>query len=396
MRHRAAHHPAFMPALLVILVLGGLLLSLPLYAALGQGPDDDTDTGAAYADRQTMLTNMVAGVIIPMHEAFIAEAQALADAVTAFTTDPTPATLGAAQSAWYAASDAWEQCAIVSPGIEYMLVHNQINKHPLNIDFVEGFIAGDDDLTPAFVAGIGSTSKGLPAIEYLIFAPEDEAALLAGFTTDNLAERRRAYLDALAQDVVAQGEALLDLWTAALDEIASPYAQIDDELYMTWGWTSVFGHELSNALETMLINTLGHPSGRTSGGDPRPDLVNAPYADYSTQQMIHNLQAFERIFTGETFENVEVEGAGLGLDDYLASLDAQYEGEPLQDVIIAQADALIATLESLDAPLSEAVQTESETVLAAYDQLHTLIVYLQVDMVNQLGISLTFGDNDGD
>ena len=35
-------------------------------------------------------------------------------------------------------------------------------------------------------------------------------------------------------------------------------------------------------------------------------------------------------------------------------------------------------------------------VEAAYEELRTLLVLFKVDMVNHLGLTLTFNDNDGD
>ena len=70
--------------------------------------------------------------------------------------------------------------------------------------------------------------------------------------------------------------------------------------------------------------------------------------------------------------------------------------EPLSQVILRQFDAALAALRAIDGPLETAVQANPAQVESAYQETLSLLTLLKADMVNQLGLTLTFNDNDGD
>jgi len=119
----------------------------------------------------------------------------------------------------------------------------------------------------------------------------------------------------------------------------------------------------------------------------RPDLVEAPYSGDSLPRIIATVESLRATFNGSE---------GLGFDDYLNFLGAMYEDRPLSEAINAQFDASLAALRAIDEPLETAVTADQAQVEAAYEELRTLLVLFKVDMVNHLGLTLTFNDNDGD
>jgi predicted lipoprotein len=55
-----------------------------------------------------------------------------------------------------------------------------------------------------------------------------------------------------------------------------------------------------------------------------------------------------------------------------------------------------AKLDLINSPLSTAVTAQKDLVGTAYDEVKKLQVMMEVDMINNLGVLLTFSDNDGD
>ena len=95
-----------------------------------------------------------------------------------------------------------------------MLVSNEIKKWPINTGFMEEIIAGTESIDEASVAAAGSTAKGLAALEYLLFAPADNAALHSALANS---PQRMDYLVALAHNLASTSRELLHLWLPSGD-----------------------------------------------------------------------------------------------------------------------------------------------------------------------------------
>ena len=144
--------------------------------------------------------------------------------------------------------------------------------------------------------------------------------------------------------------------------------------------------------EILKNDEIGIPAGIQSMGATYPTKVQAYYSKTSVQLALLHLQAMQNIYLGKS----ATAGDGLGLDDYLIKVNAQYNGGSLNDAIKAQFATATAKLQALSDPLSANITTNNTAVTAAYTELQKLTVLLKTDMTSSLGILITFGDNDGD
>ncbi|MEO0560655.1 MAG: imelysin family protein, partial [Chloroflexota bacterium] len=154
-----------------------------------------TLTQAQGFDREAMLEGLVNETILPLHETLAAEAAELEVAGVAFQTDPNAETLAVFQGAWKDTSIAFEHLQVYrfQRVMPYM---TQLDSSPPNIPFIEGYIELEEPgtINAEFVEFLGSSSKGLPALEYFIFG---EGALASLSEVQN----RRDYAAALAADI---------------------------------------------------------------------------------------------------------------------------------------------------------------------------------------------------
>lgn len=155
----------------ISLTLLPILISLLALTAcspnLLQAQVADTSTPATF-DRRAMLANTLNASILPLHKQLVSQTDALQQTVYKFETNPTTENLAEVQQQWQATARAWAQAEHL--GLRFtMIIHNQIKKWPINIAFIEEFIAEESDpIDEPFIDSIGSTSKGLAAIEYLV------------------------------------------------------------------------------------------------------------------------------------------------------------------------------------------------------------------------------------
>lgn len=341
-------------------------------------------------DRRAMLENVTTQVIVPAHESFVVVLADLETAVAAFTGDPNPTTLTAVQGAWQTASLGRMALLSFRIGIiDDSLLHNRLDNRPPRAEFIEETIlAGEQAITSEYLDSIGSSSVGLGAMEYLLFDPVGgDTAVLATFTDADDADRRRALLLALAQNLHQRGADLAQIWAAGGDNYAQAFIAADMDGGELQGSLNMLVNQMINDVEEIISSRLGKPSGQRSNGMIRPDLVEAPYSQTSLPRIAATVAGLQVAFNG---------GDGPGLDDYLDFLGAEYESGLLSEAINAQFAASLAALHAIDEPLETAVQTDLPQVEAATEELQSLLVLLKVDMANHLGVTLTFNDNDGD
>ncbi len=349
---------------------------------------------SAEFDRGALLENTTTNLILPQQTAFIAASAELESAANNFAANPTAETLDALQASWREASLAWMPLTLYRySDVDDALLHNPIDNRPARESFIEETIASDQPITPEMVDGIGSSSKGLAAIEVLIFGSEgDNSAVLAQFTSDPNAPRRMAYLTATATHLTDSAEALHAFWQPDQEDYATAFIEADMDGGDIQSSINMIVNQLLSELEGIINQRLGKPLGKSSGGDPHPELVEALYSDHSLPRIIATVEGMQALFNGSSDSSAEA----LGLDDYLDFLDATYENGALSDAINAQFEAALAALSAIDQPLDQAIENQPEQVEAAYQELRTLLVLLKSDMVNQLGVTITFNDNDGD
>lgn len=347
-----------------------------------QAPDDGFDRGA-------MLADMTNNVIVPAHNSFVDVLAELETAVSAFTDNPNEETLAAVQEAWLIANLARMELLPFRVGaVDDSLLHNRLDNRPPRTKFIdETILAGEQEISNDYLASIGSSSVGLGAMEYILFAAEEgNTAVLDSFTGAD-ATRRQEYLLRLAQNMHQRGDELAHVWAADGDNYALGFVTADMDGGDLQSSINMLVNQIISDVENIVMSRLGKPSGQRSNGAVRPDLAEAPYSQASLARIIASVEGTQVAFNG---------GEGLGIDDYLDFLEAEYEGEPLSAAVNEQFAATIAVLEAIEEPLETAVETNLPQVETAIDETMALLVLLNVDVTNHLGVTLTFNDNDGD
>ena len=334
--------------------------------------------------RAQMLIDITDNVILPNHVTFVETTGALDTAVQNFSINPNETSLIAMQEAWVEANIGWMGVALFRFGdIESGLIHNRIDNRPPRIEFIDDTINSDETINLDFVQNIGSSSVGLGAIEYLIFDPEGgNRAVLNTYVATN-GSQRMAYLTSISTYLNQQANLLNETWIS----YAEVFIASDSDGSDLQGALNLLANRMLEDSEHILSTRLGLPLGRRTFGEARPELAESIYANISLLRIEKGLITIHETFNG---------GDGVGLDDYLDYLDATYEGEPLSEAINGRFTIAITAIQSIDEPLTAAVINQPDVVDATYEDLRQYLILLKVDMPAQLGLTLTFSDNDGD
>lgn len=333
-------------------------------------------------DRDAFLVGLVNEVILPFHQTLAQQAQTLEATAITFHTTPNEATLSDLRLAWEQTSIAYEKTQLFRFN-RIMHLMNQIDSTPANYDSIETHITDQPygEINAVFMEAQGSSSKGLSALEYLIFQ-EDSLIKL----TQN--PNRRDYVLAITTDLHRVTEELLGEWTLNQGGFGDAFVGANGSADNVRGSLSMTVNEMIALLEEIANERLATPLGYKSGGMIKPEDVEAPFSGQSIAKLIANLEGLQTALNG---------GDAPSLADYMDYLNTTYHDQSLSDVFNLQLDLAIKSLEAIDdRPLELLLETEPMLVSEAYDDVVDVLRLVKTDVANQLGVTVTFTDADGD
>ncbi len=374
----------------VVRGLAIVMLGLCLVGCGGAERAAEAPTAAAPFERRAMLANLATQLIAPGHEALQVSLNDLVAATQAFTGNPTPATLDAVQAAWLQANLA--RMAVLPYNFDWVadsLIHNRLDTRPARVEFInDEVLGGETPLTSEYLTSIGSSSVGLGVMEYLLFDPiGGDEAILAAFISGENATRRREALNALAVALPPAADEIIAIWSADGENYTQLFIEADAATGDIWGSINLLTNHMLAVTEEVVGDRLGQPLGKRSDGQIRPDLVEAPYSGMSLERIIATVEALWLTYRG---------GEGLGFDDYLDFLGATYGDRPLSQEVNARFATALTALQDIDGPLETAILENPTKVETAYQAMRELMTIIKVDMINQMGLTMTFSDSDGD
>jgi predicted lipoprotein len=341
---------------------------------------------AASVSKDALLSDMVRKVIRPDYEVLAAKSQALTAAIEQLTNAPTPDSLAQARAAWLATVLAARQIQWLQTGPiadrEYLATFYYSKVLPHRIEDV---LNSSGPLDAAYLNELGAATKGLFALEYVLFEsrPESRAkdAPPPEANPKNLPDtqvlRRCQFLLALANDVQKK-----------TDQVAADWAgtnQADVGRKFVAG-----GQETLNSLVNQLaqnLETIAESRINLALQLPAPVMrqlnrIEGARSRTSLTQLVASLRGTYQIYRGSE---------GLGLDDYLRALNPALETR-----IEQQFQKAITALQAVESPIEEAVGDRKEFVQRAYEAIRDLEILFKVDLASALGVTIMFNSNDGD
>jgi uncharacterized protein len=331
-------------------------------------------------------------VIYPWQIELATEAATVETTVAAFCDAPTEANLTAAQDAWRKARLPWKRAEMLRLGpSEDLRLGAAIDFWPVRPDTVEMAItSAPEPVTAEYVAALGTSSKGLPALEYLMFDPVggNSAILISLGGMDAAAVKRCGYARALAETFANDAAALENAWNPAVgayvDQVANAGA---GSTVFTSGQAAIAGivNLLNASLQATNENKLGSPLGLNTG-TPDATLVESRFSDHSIEDLLENLHAVEELYHGR---HGDATGQGLTV-----LVNAR---SPAIDAAVKQALTEAETkVSAIPPPLRTAISGQPDSVTATHSAVRALRIRLSTDVASVLGISILLNDNDGD
>lgn len=271
------------------------------------------------------------------------------------------------------------------PG-ENEIIRISFNTYPCDTSIINSNISsGIYDLSTA----ANVAAKGLPALDFLLYGKNmSNDGIVALFDTDANASNRNTYMNTCINEMQTKLNNVISSWNNGYKNtfVNSTGSSIGSSL-------GLLVNQLNYEVDLLKNGKFGIPLGKKSAGVLYPEKCEAYYANiYSVKLAKECLQNIENVYLGRSISGSD----GLGLDDYLDALKAQYISSSLNDAIKAQFAITKSKLAAVPEPLSDAVTNNFATVDAAYLEMVKLLVLLKTDMPSAMGIVITYQDGDGD
>lgn len=373
-------HLSLKKTVVKILLIGALIT--PLLQSCEQEGSSEYGSEVEYY-KYNQLKNIYANGIAPLSSDFVKQNEILGQTVDRFRQETSLPHLQGVQQQWKALQLVWKQLELYDLGaIANSFIAFEINRWPTDTAKIEENISGTELLDEAFIASRGSSSKGISAIEYLIFFPMDNTEILTAFTSSENALRRMDYLIALSENLISKSKQLQELWEANSGTFVGTL-----ENGISGSQNQVI-NAMVTLIEESIISKLGNPLGDSNGGTLDPERFEAYRSKFSKEIIQQHLTALQQCYHGD-FAPTPFR---VGFDDFLDLIQSDSLAAKISD----QFKECQARLNAIEGSLEEELVSNPQAVDDLKNAFRDLLVLVKVDMANVLGSTITFNDNDGD
>ena len=364
-----------------------LVFSVALLFSCGDN-DSAGDTSNNF-DRTAILTNWADNIIIPSYTNYQTKVNILNNSIIDFSANPTEANLLLVRNNWKAAYLAYQYVAIYNVGkAEEISFKDCTNAYPTDISGINANIQTNSynlELLSQY------TKQGFPALDYMINGlASTDASIVNFYVIDSNAANYKQYLTAISLRLKTNANAIVTDWNTSYRAafIANNGTSVSSSV------NRVTNNFVKNFEKDVRSGKVGIPAGIFSSGTLFPDKTEAYFtAGFSKELLTASIQASKDFFNGKDFNSTLT---GSSLKSYLDDVNAVRNDQKLSDIINNQYATIFTTNSPLNDNLSIQVSNDNSKMITTYDALQQNVVYLKLDMMQALNITIDYVDGDGD
>ncbi|MCW2118963.1 imelysin family protein [Flavobacterium sp. 7A] len=350
--------------------------------------DGETTTSNDGYDRTALLTHWANNIIVPAYTNYQVKLQTLTTDATTFTTTPTEANLVTVRASWLEAYKAFQYVSLYNFGkAEDIYFKERNNTYPADAAGINTNITAG---TYNFSLLSQFSKQGLPALDYVLNGLGSTDATIVSFYIGSNATNYKKYLTDLVVSLKTINDTVLNDWNGGYK--ATYIANNGNTL--TSSVSVTVNDYIKNFEKDVRGGKLGIPSGVFSSGTTFPEKVEAFYKkDVSGILYTTAIQASQDFFNGKSFND---NTTGPGLKAYLDFVKSVRSGQNLSDIITAQFATIYSKVGLLNSNFVTQITTDNSKMITAYDATQQNVIYLKLDMMQALKITVDYVDSDGD
>ncbi len=360
--------------------------------ALNFNPEANFDDGSCIYQstfaKDSMLINMVDNYILSAVNEYLNKVETLNIEIEYFTNQPNVQNLVNIRNAWYQALLVWQDVLFFS-NITSLNSHNFIdltNIYPVDTLNIEDKISlGNTTIE----TNTDFDTRGFQALDYLLNKRGYSDSELVNYLISS--SNYIGYINNIIDDLQSIAHNLKTEWINYRNDFVADY-----ESNSPGSATSLIVNQLCLTYEYYIRRAkVGLPLGvyNQFSSTVYPEKFECYHYGQSLPFLSRSLISLKNYINGMDYSSLN---NGLGLDDYMDFVDAQYGAMDLTTAINNKFNEIDDKILSLNDPLSDQVIINQVAVQELYDKMHSLLPLLKADLTSALGVSITYSDNDGD
>lgn len=347
------------------------ILSLLLIFSLSCSEDSvftPTDKRAEnIGEIELQLEELYTNAIIPINQDLMEEIAVLKASATLLAENNTQQQLEVVQTNWTTLATTWRKAELFNIGpINSSFIHYKINRWPIDKDRIDTYIETEATIPEEFATGIGSSSKGITSLEYLLFE--------SNFSFDANDENKLAYINSVIFELESNFNDLNSSWEFYKEEFIS-----STEEGITGGQNRIH-NAISSLTEKIIISKLGKSIEYVE--NTQDAYLEAGFSENSLEFIKTNFEIISFCFTYTA-----------GFNSYLTKIDETELVTKINDALSACELKLNDFTESFKTSLEKKDTEKMETLQESFN---ALLAIIKIEMTATLGNTITISDNDGD
>lgn len=355
-----------------------LTVSTLLLSGCGSSSSDDKEKKFTF-DATEVIINLTNDVIVDGYETLNIKAEAFLLATQTLVNTPSDENLLAAQNAWKAAREPWEQgeSHIFGP-VDSLSIDPHLDSWPLNTTDLQEVLDGSTAFSVDSVKLSNDDVQGFHTMEFLLFGDgvADNEKLIAEMTL-----REREYLSATAEVFQEYTQDLYDAWVSGDDAYQDKLLTANNDIYAS---KLAVVEELINGM-IGIVDEVGNGKiadpFAESAATADTSLVESQYSWNSLTDFTDNITGVQNVYRGEFDGGADKQG----LIDFVSAADTTLSSRV--DTEIADAIAAIKAIAGeANLPFRQAISDTDARVRiqVAIDALATLQASLENDVLTLL------------
>ncbi len=329
-------------------------------------------------DEKELIQDIGTHSIVPEIEKFYLNTTELYTKIQTFNTQRTEENLNAAQAQWKTTANSYASVYLFNIGdLKKAYTHVKLFNWPTSAGTIENNTL-KETIDETIVMNLGSGSKGLNGIEYLLFNANNET-VLSQFTT---IENRGLYLELIAKELQSNAQNVYDKWRPEGENYVQTL--VNSEATSIKGSFNMIYNGMFNLLDNAKVTKIGKPAGLEKTKTTNTKLLQAPYSKYSKEMILANLNAIENLFFNTN---------GLNIADFVYSKTKE---TTLSDEFKSKLNTCRAKVNAIDGTFYSAINEEKDAMENLHDAIEALRLFTAVALKWELSVVITSTDNDGD
>ena len=366
-----------------------LILSFIIIVVACSSNEGENNIDGNNYNRTALLTNWADNIIVPSYVNYQSKVQILITNANTFVATPTEANLQMVRTSWMEAYKGYQYVSMYNLGkAEEINLNMASNTYPTNTAGIESNISsGSYNL-----ASLSQLDKqGFPALDYLINGlGTNDTSIVAFYATNSNAKNYKQYLTAVISVLKTNIDAVVIDWNSNFRDsyVANNGTSVSSSVNKT---TNLFVKNIEKNIRT---GKLGIPAGVFSSGVKYPEKVEGHFKNDISKELLNiSIKAQQDFFNGKHFNSTTT---GESLKTYLDFLNTVRNNQKLSDIINNQFTTVFTVNTTLANSFSQQINTDNSKMIAAYDALQQNVIYIKLDMMQALNITIDYVDGDGD